>query len=355
MSFNVPGTLKSDVYIWDMDIKFTQAPPDCAILAVRRGRSYNKLYETEQLIPAAAELRHDEPPAPPAKPGMAFQITFDEPKADSPRRPGKKKRSSPPKASTPVDSNRVTEPVEKRNGCDKQSDRGSDKQSDKQSDRGSDKQSNGGSDRGSDKLSDKLSEKLSEKFSDKQSDKISDKASDKIVRGRQEPANQNSLFRSRDWLAANQDQHFLIRSVPGESVVLNGVTKSHEKEHEVESPAVSEKSEELSMEDPAVKKELTQWANSLLRRKDYVPVFSIHDALKDGRTLGQLLHCITDEKVSDLNKDPRMRVEILPNIDKCLQFSKNKHMMIGDVASRDIRGETITNRNRPNRWSLIGC
>eukprot|EP00116_Pleurobrachia_bachei_P009061 sb/3469323/ len=126
--------------------------------------------------------RHEEPPAPPAKPGMAFQITFDEPKADSPRRPGKKKRSSPPKASTPVDSNRVTEPVEKRNGCDKQSDRGSDKQSDKQSDRGSDKQSNGGSDRGSDKASDKLSDKLSDKQSDKISDKVSDKMSDSQVK-----------------------------------------------------------------------------------------------------------------------------------------------------------------------------
>ena len=30
----------------------------------------------------------------------------------------------------------------------------------------------------------------------------------------------------------------------------------------------------------------------MLKSRDYVPVFSIHDAVKDGRTLAQLIHSI---------------------------------------------------------------
>ena len=58
---------------------------------IKRGKNVNhapQRYEDNAFTP------------PPLKPGTAFQITFDEPKTQSPRRRGKKKRETPPKDSS---------------------------------------------------------------------------------------------------------------------------------------------------------------------------------------------------------------------------------------------------------------
>ncbi|XP_063692639.1 uncharacterized protein LOC134824622 isoform X17 [Bolinopsis microptera] len=264
-------------------------------------RSYDR--NTDRSYPPVEERRNNRNPPqprfeervytpPPSKPGMAFQITFDEPKSSSPRHPGKKKKGTPPKPDNENDKKSNVSVTSDRSRKSVDSNRSSEKQFDRRSDKNSDRHSDKGSDKGSDMKIDDIELSLPD-----------------------EPSNEEVACRSDEEVSVSSG------SLP-----------------------------DVHMEDPAIKKELTKWANSMLKTKDYVPVFSIHDSMKDGRTLAQLLHSIADERVSDLNKDPKLRVEILPNIDKCLAFSKQRdflsgqtilvgkqnNLMVGDIASRDI-------------------
>ncbi|XP_063692625.1 uncharacterized protein LOC134824622 isoform X4 [Bolinopsis microptera] len=250
-------------------------------------RSYDR--NTDRSYPPVEERRNNRNPPqprfeervytpPPSKPGMAFQITFDEPKSSSPRHPGKKKKGTPPKPDNENDKKSNVSVTSDRSRKSVDSNRSSEKQFDRRSDKNSDRHSDKGSDKGSDMKIDDIELSLPD-----------------------EPSNEEVACRSDEEVSVSSG------SLP-----------------------------DVHMEDPAIKKELTKWANSMLKTKDYVPVFSIHDSMKDGRTLAQLLHSIADERVSDLNKDPKLRVEILPNIDKCLAFSKQNNLMVGDIASRDI-------------------
>jgi len=83
------------------------------------------------------------------------------------------------------------------------------------------------------------------------------------------------------------------------------------------------------------KKTFTRWANSyLVKRKAEVEDLSVD--FQDGTKLGALLEVISNEKLNKLNPTPKIEIQKLENLNKCLQFLKGKEIHLVNIGSQDI-------------------
>ena len=82
-------------------------------------------------------------------------------------------------------------------------------------------------------------------------------------------------------------------------------------------------------------KTFTRWANSYLSKRN----LEIHDLahdFQDGTKLGALLEVISNERLNKMNPSPKIEIQKLENLNKCLQFLKDKEIQLVNIGSKDI-------------------
>ena len=83
------------------------------------------------------------------------------------------------------------------------------------------------------------------------------------------------------------------------------------------------------------KKTFTRWANSYLsKRKAEVQDLAVD--FQDGTRLAALLEVISNERLSKINATPKIEIQKLENLNKCLQFLKDKEIHLVNIGSQDI-------------------
>ncbi|CAB10105.1 alpha-actinin [Schizosaccharomyces pombe] len=80
----------------------------------------------------------------------------------------------------------------------------------------------------------------------------------------------------------------------------------------------------------------TKWFNTKLSSRDLPSVFDLRKDLSDGILLIQLLEIIGDENLGRYNRNPRMRVHRLENVNKALEYIKSKGMPLTNIGPADI-------------------
>ena len=84
------------------------------------------------------------------------------------------------------------------------------------------------------------------------------------------------------------------------------------------------------------RKTFTRWANQYLKRNG-LSMTDISTELEDGLKLAALLEILSDgDKVGKLNKNARMDIQKLENLNQCLNFIKAHDVQLVNIGSRDI-------------------
>jgi len=83
------------------------------------------------------------------------------------------------------------------------------------------------------------------------------------------------------------------------------------------------------------KKTFQRWANSYLTKRQ-AEVQDIAVDFQDGTKLATLLEVISNEKLSKINATPKIEIQKLENLNKCLQFLKDKEIHLVNIGSQDI-------------------
>jgi hypothetical protein len=87
------------------------------------------------------------------------------------------------------------------------------------------------------------------------------------------------------------------------------------------------------------KKTFTNWINNKLRLRDIKPITDIAEDLSSGENLIQLLEIIGQEKLGRFNRNPKMRIQKIENLNTALAFVKKRG---GKILSPNIQSRSQT-------------
>ena len=82
-------------------------------------------------------------------------------------------------------------------------------------------------------------------------------------------------------------------------------------------------------------KTFTRWANSYLSKRN-LEIQDLAQDFQDGTKLGALLEVISNERLNKMNPSPKIEIQKLENLNKCLQFLKDKEIQLVNIGSKDI-------------------
>src|SRR5688572_21704687 len=74
-------------------------------------------------------------------------------------------------------------------------------------------------------------------------------------------------------------------------------------------------------------KTFTRWANSYLSKRN-AEIKDLSVDFQDGTKLGALLEVISNERLNKLNATPKIEIQKLENLNKCIQFLKDKGIQL---------------------------
>ncbi|KAG9295436.1 hypothetical protein G9A89_013465 [Geosiphon pyriformis] len=83
-------------------------------------------------------------------------------------------------------------------------------------------------------------------------------------------------------------------------------------------------------------KTFTKWVNSKLALKTIPPIGDLNSEMSDGVRLIQLLEIIGDISFGKYNKNPRMRIQKVENVNKALEFIKHRNVSLTNIGAEDI-------------------
>ncbi|KAI8814853.1 calponin homology domain-containing protein [Cladochytrium replicatum] len=84
------------------------------------------------------------------------------------------------------------------------------------------------------------------------------------------------------------------------------------------------------------KKTFTNWVNTKLATKNIAPITVIDRELETGEHLIQLLEIIGDESLGRYNKNPKMRIQKVENLNKALEFIRRRGVNLTNIGAEDI-------------------
>ncbi|KIM63382.1 hypothetical protein SCLCIDRAFT_24265 [Scleroderma citrinum Foug A] len=79
-----------------------------------------------------------------------------------------------------------------------------------------------------------------------------------------------------------------------------------------------------------------KWLNTKLEAKGYPPMRSLVEDLSDGVRLIQLMEIMGDTSLGRYNKNPRMRVQKAENVNKALEFIRQRGIKLTNIGPEDI-------------------
>ncbi|CAG8529409.1 10321_t:CDS:10 [Funneliformis mosseae] len=83
-------------------------------------------------------------------------------------------------------------------------------------------------------------------------------------------------------------------------------------------------------------KTFTKWVNSKLAIKNIDSISDLNRAMSDGVRLIQLLEIIGDTSLGRYNKNPKMRIQRVENVNKALEFIKHRGVSLTNIGAEDI-------------------
>ncbi|KAJ3380250.1 hypothetical protein HDU92_006082, partial [Lobulomyces angularis] len=83
-------------------------------------------------------------------------------------------------------------------------------------------------------------------------------------------------------------------------------------------------------------KTFQNWINNKLKIKNYDPINAISTDLSTGEKLIQLLEIIGDESLGKYNKNPKLRIQKVENVNTALAFIKKRNVGLTNIGSEDI-------------------
>ncbi|KAI8819850.1 calponin domain-containing protein [Fimicolochytrium jonesii] len=84
------------------------------------------------------------------------------------------------------------------------------------------------------------------------------------------------------------------------------------------------------------KKTFTNWINNQLKQKEIPPIGTIDTDLSSGEKLIQLLEIIGDESLGRYNKNPKLRIQKVENMNKALEFIRRRGVNLTNIGAEDI-------------------
>ncbi|KAJ3282534.1 hypothetical protein HK104_010842 [Borealophlyctis nickersoniae] len=84
------------------------------------------------------------------------------------------------------------------------------------------------------------------------------------------------------------------------------------------------------------KKTFTNWINNQLKQKEVAPIADLASELSSGEKLIQLLEIIGDESLGRYNKNPRLRIQKVENMNKALDFIRRRGVNLTNIGAEDI-------------------
>ncbi|KAI8914816.1 calponin homology domain-containing protein [Powellomyces hirtus] len=84
------------------------------------------------------------------------------------------------------------------------------------------------------------------------------------------------------------------------------------------------------------KKTFTNWINNQLKTKDVAPLENIDTDFGSGEKLIQLLEIIGDESLGRYNKNPKLRIQKVENMNKALEFIRRRGVNLTNIGAEDI-------------------
>ncbi|KAF0543798.1 actinin-like protein [Gigaspora margarita] len=83
-------------------------------------------------------------------------------------------------------------------------------------------------------------------------------------------------------------------------------------------------------------KTFTKWVNSKLADRKIEPITDLTQAMSDGVRLIQLLEIIGDYSFGRYNKNPKLRIQKVENVNKALEFIKRRGVPLTNIGAEDI-------------------
>ncbi|KAJ1551036.1 hypothetical protein HK096_003533 [Nowakowskiella sp. JEL0078] len=80
----------------------------------------------------------------------------------------------------------------------------------------------------------------------------------------------------------------------------------------------------------------TNWINNKLKLKEVVPIADLRTELSSGEKLIQLLEIIGDESLGRYNKNPKLRIQKVENMNTALAFIKRRGVNLTNIGAEDI-------------------
>ncbi|KAJ1916952.1 alpha-actinin [Mycoemilia scoparia] len=83
-------------------------------------------------------------------------------------------------------------------------------------------------------------------------------------------------------------------------------------------------------------KTFTKWVNNQLGAQNVAPINSIVTDLSDGTALIQLLEIIGDVSLGRYNRNPKLRIQRVENVNKALEFIRERRVNLTNIGAEDI-------------------
>ncbi|KAJ3353955.1 hypothetical protein HDU91_005831 [Kappamyces sp. JEL0680] len=80
----------------------------------------------------------------------------------------------------------------------------------------------------------------------------------------------------------------------------------------------------------------TNWINSYLKQVDATPIVDLATDLSSGENLILLLQIIGDESLGKVNRNPRIRLQKIENVNKALDFIRHRGVNLTNIGAEDI-------------------
>ncbi|KAI8996744.1 calponin homology domain-containing protein [Gaertneriomyces semiglobifer] len=84
------------------------------------------------------------------------------------------------------------------------------------------------------------------------------------------------------------------------------------------------------------KKTFANWINNQLKQKDVEPIQTLDNDLSTGEKLIQLLEIIGDESLGRYNRNPKLRIQKVENMNKALEFIRRRGVNLTNIGAEDI-------------------
>ncbi|KAJ3035823.1 hypothetical protein HDV00_003358 [Rhizophlyctis rosea] len=84
------------------------------------------------------------------------------------------------------------------------------------------------------------------------------------------------------------------------------------------------------------KKTFTNWINNQLKKKNHSAIGDLSSELSSGEKLIELLEIIGDESLGRYNKNPKLRIQKVENLNKALDFVRRRGVALTNIGAEDI-------------------